>query len=233
MRAPAPPHEIYRTHMADAKIRIVTAEKIVEGKKPVTGYTALDMEFCFLQIRRVIEAVTFGAMVREESRYVALRNIEGTTNPRDHGDATRDWQAPEILKRLISLSPHALPIPHKAGKKISVDHIHFDRQDIEVNHARLIDIYTRAGGFLHAKNPIGQDFAALVEAQRSKYVAAPSEVRRTLKFLRQLLWQHAAITLEKAGQDDPRTPASPTSAWLVSFGSNAALEVGITIAEAG
>jgi hypothetical protein len=105
MKPVIPPHEIYRTHMAEAKLRILSAERMVAAAKPATGYAALDMEFCFLQVRRVIEAVTFGAMVREESRYAALRGIEKSTNPRDHGDAARDWQAPEILKRLVSLSP--------------------------------------------------------------------------------------------------------------------------------
>jgi hypothetical protein len=218
--------------MADAKLRIVSAEKFLAAAKPVTGYAALDMEFCFLQIRRVIEAITFGAMIREKSRYAALRGNEKSTNARDHGDAARDWQAPEILKRLVSLSPYVLPIPHKEGKLVSPGLIHFDRHEIEVNHARLIDLYTQSGGFLHAKNPISRDFAALVNAQRAKYVAAPLEVGRALEFLRQLLWQHAAVTLEPAGQDDPRTPASPKHVWLVNFGSNDGPDVSIALAEA-
>lgn len=232
MKPVIPPHEIYRTHMAEAKLRILSAERIVASAQTATGYAALDMEFCFLQVRRVIEAITFGAMVREQSRYAALRGIEKITNPRDHGDATKDWQAPEILRRLVSLSPHVLPIPHKHGKEVSPGLLHFDRKKIEVNHARLIDLYTRSGGFLHAKNPIGQDFAKLVEGQRAKYIAAPHEVRRALEFLRQLLWQHAAVTLEPSGQNDPRTPASPQSAWLVNFGRDDTAEVSIALAEA-
>jgi hypothetical protein len=227
-----PPHEIYRTQMADAKLRILAVEKVLASSKPATGYAALDMEFCFLQIRRVIEAVTFGAMIREELRYIALCGIEKNANARDHGDAAKDWQAPEILKRLVSLSPHVLPIPHKDGREVSPGLIHFDQKEIEVNHARLIDLYARSGGFLHAKSPVGQDFASLVESQRKKYVAAPAEVRRALKFLRELLWQHAAVTLEPAGLDDPRIPASPKHVWLVSFGGNSGPEVTTVVAEA-
>lgn len=218
--------------MADAKLRIVSSEKILAAVKPLTGYAALDIEFCFLQIRRVIEAITFGAMICEEARYAALRGIEKSINARDHGDASRDWQAPEILKRLVSLSPHVLPIPHKEGKVVSPGLIHFDRQRIEISHARLIDLYTRSGGFLHAKNPISRDFVALVEAQREKYVAAPLEVSRALTFLRQLLWQHAVVILEPSGQHDPRTPANPKHAWLVNFGINDGPDVSIVLAEA-
>jgi hypothetical protein len=132
----------------------------------------------------------------------------------------------------MSLSPHVLPIPHKDAKKVSPGLLHFDRKEIKVNHARLIDLYARSGGFLHAKNPIGQDFSKLVEGQRAKYVAAPLEVRRALQFLRQLLWQHAAVTLEPSRQDDARTPARPQSAWLVNFGRNDSAEVSIALAEA-
>lgn len=232
MKQVIPPHEIYRTHMAEAKLRILSAERMVAAAKPATGYAALDIEFCFLQVRRVIEVITFGAMLREESRYAALRGIEKSMDPRDHGDAARDWQSPKILKRLVSLSPNVLPIPLKDAKELSPGFSHFDRKEIEVNHARLIDLYKRSGGFLHAMNPIGLDFAKLVDDQRAKYVLAPLEVRRALEFLRQLLWQHAAVTLEPSAHDDPRTTASPQSAWVVSFGCNDTAEVSIVLAEA-
>jgi hypothetical protein len=226
------PHEIYRTHMADAKLRILAAERLLGAPSPLTGFAALDMEFCFLQIRRVIESITFGAMIREELRYTSLRLIEKAGNSRDHGDASRDWQAPEILKRLVALSPHALPIPHKRPTAVSLGLFHFDRQKIEVNHGRLIDLYERCGGFLHARNPVGRDFLTQVNSERKKYVKAREEVRRALLFFRKLLWQHAAVTLEDSGPDDPRTPASAKQVWLVDFGTGHGQEVTILIAEA-
>ena len=232
MPSPIPPHEIYRTLMADAKIRTLAAEKFIGAKKPKSGLAALDMEFCFLQIRRIIEDITFGGLVREGARYTTLRGIEKAANPRDHGDPSKDWQAPEILKRLVSLSPHALPIPHKDGQRLATGIVHFDREDLEVNHARLIDIYKRCGGFLHAKSPIGEDFAADVKNQRARYVRAPDDVRSSLTFLRRLLWQHLAVTLDDPGLDDPRTPASPRHAWLVSFGKSEGPEINLTLAAA-
>jgi hypothetical protein len=227
-----PAHEVYRTLMADAKIRILAAEAILSAKRPRTGLKALDMEFVYLQVRRVIENITFGGLVREEARYAALRGIEKTTNARDHGDPSRDWQAPEILKRLVGLSPHALPIPHKEGKELSPGLVHYDRQDIEVNHARLIDLYKHSGGFLHAMNPIGSNFAADINSQRKRYAAASRELRRTLEFLRKLLWQHAAIALDQLGNEDPRTPANPQTAWLVNFGTSQGPEVALIQATA-
>jgi len=227
-----PAHEIYRALMADAKIRILAAERVLGAKKPRTGLAAFDMEFVYLQVRRVIENITFGGLVREEARYTALRGIEKSTSARDHGDPARDWQAPEILKRLVSLSPYALPIPHKEGIEVSPGLVHYDRQNVAVNHSRLIDLYKRSGAFLHATSPIGRDFAADIEGQRKRYAAAPNELCGTLEFLRKLLWQHAAITLDAHGDNDPRTPAGPLSAWLVSFGASPGPEVTLIQAEA-
>lgn len=218
--------------MVDAKLRILAAEKLLSTVSPLTGFAALDMEFCFLLIRRVIELITFGAMIREKSRYISLRQMEKAENVRDHGDASRDWQAPEILRRLVNLSPHALPIPHKKPIAVSPGSFHFDRQKLEVNHGRLINLYKQCGGFLHAKNPVGGDFLAKVSAEREKYEKAPEDVRQGLLFLRELLWQHAAITLDEADPNDPRTPASPKYAWLVDFGTGHGQEVTITLAEA-
>ncbi len=227
-----PAHEVYRTHMADAKLRILAAERALESALPVTGHASLDIEFCFLQIRRVIEAITFGGMVRDEARYSELRKRQGTVNSKDHGVAARDWQAPEILKRLVSLSPHALPIPHLPGRQVSPGLTHFERQKIDVSHARLIDLYERSGGFLHAKNPVGRNFAALVDTERKRYKAAPKDVRRALSFLRKLLWQHVVVNLEPAADGDPMTPGAMASAWIISFGQSQDHQVEITVAQA-
>lgn len=230
MTKAASAHEIYRTQMSDAKLRILAVEQLLASSSPVTGLAALDLEFCFLQIRRIIECVTFGALVREQSRYASLREIEKTENHRDHGDPARDWQAPEILKRLVALSPHALPIPHKNPVEIAPGRFHFDRQNLEVNHSRLIELYKRAGGYLHARNPLSADFFEVVALERKKYEDAPEEVRRALAFLRALIWCHIAVNLESHGENDPRTPGSPQQAWLIDFGSDHSAHVGLTLA---
>ena len=110
------PHQVYRTHMAEAKLRLLAAERVSRSSTPVTGLAALDSELCFLQIRYVIELITFSAIKREEGRYSKLRKQDHQSNQRDHGNPAKDWQAPEILKRLVTLSPHVLPIPLSKGR---------------------------------------------------------------------------------------------------------------------
>lgn len=227
-----PPHEIYRTCMAEAKLRLLAAEKISKSPAPLTGLASLDMEFCFLQIRRVIEAIAFSAMVREEERYSKHRTQQHQRNNKDHGDPSKDWHAPEILKRLISLSPYALPIPIAKVTHQDSGRVHFDQQQINVNHGRLIELYERCGGYIHGKSPLVDDFAAMVSVERAKYEQAPKEVHRALEFLRKLLWQHAVIQLDWSNLDDPKSLDGPSSAWIVDFGTNEGQDVTIVLAAA-
>jgi hypothetical protein len=224
-------HEIYRTHMMDAKVRIVAAEKVLSNIG-CHGIPALDHEFCFLQIRRIVEDITFSAMVRESSRYTKLRELQSQENPRDHGIASKDWQAPEILKRLVSLSPYALPIPIIRQTRSSESTINFDRKCIEVNHGRLIDLYKQSGGFLHAKNPLSGDFIDVTAEEREKYGRAPIVIKQALSFLREMLWEHGALQLEWQNDEDPFSIENASAAWLVFFGQNQGLEVQIILAEA-
>jgi len=225
-------HEIYRTHMMDAKIRLVTAEKVATHTPSTLGNPQLDMEFCFLQVRRIIESITFSSMLREEARYTQLRKIQHSENPRDHGVSVRDWQASEILKRLVSLSPYALPIPIKNPTTQHSNNFHFDRQKITVNHGRLIELYEKCGGFLHAKNPLVPNFLTMIETERAKYEKAPKDIKSALEFLRKLLWNHAALTLDWTDPNDPHSLDSPKSAWIVDFGSNDNYEITLVLAEA-
>lgn len=212
-------HHVYRTHMAEAKLRLLAAERVSKSPTPVTGFSALDSEFCFLQIRKVIELITFSAIKREEGRYSKLREQDRQSNQRDHGNPAEDWQAPEILKRLVTLSLHVLPIPISKATQPGPGLTHFERHNISVNHGRLIELYKKCGGYMHAKNPLVADYPAHVESERTKYIAAPTEVRHALEFLRKLLWQHVVVQLEWSDPNNPKVADGPESAWLVDFGA--------------
>jgi hypothetical protein len=232
MPIPLLQHEVYRCYMLDAKVRLVAAEKVLSAATPFTGFTALDMEFCFLQIRRIIECITFSAMVREAARYESYRKIQAVENKRDHGEAAKDWEAAEILKRLVAISPHALPIPIAKATATEDGEVLYDRHKIEVNHGRLIDLYKQCGGYMHGKNPLVNDFAALIERDKRRYKGSPVQVRRALEFLRKLLWRHAAVTLDWTDQTDPKSVESPKAAWLLDFGADDTQEILLIMAAA-
>ncbi len=226
------PHDIYRTHMIELKIRLVNTERIVRSKTPVTGLSSLDAEFCFLQIRRMIEIITFSAVLRDEQRYKKLREIQKTENKRDHGDHTKDWEAAEILKRLAEISIYFLPIPIKQITNTGPGALHINRKNISITHGRLIEIYKQCGGFLHAKNPLGKNFTDLVNAERKKYESASAGIEKHLRFIRSIIWHHAAIGLEWSDLLDPREMSNPKKAWIVDFGEEDTQNISLVLAEA-
>ncbi len=229
--ATVPPHEVYRTLMLELKLRLQRAEFVLRAPSPVTGLASLDAEFCFLQIRRIIEIITFTAALRDEARYKKLRELQKTENNRDHGDYAKDWEAAEIQKRLSEISPYFLPRPIKRIVKTEIAH-HVDNKSLSVTHGRLIEIYKQSSSYLHAKNPLGKDFQTLVNAERTKYDKARKEIRKSLQFIRSIIWHHAAIGLEWSEELDPREPANPQKAWIVDFGQEDKNEIMIVLAEA-
>ena len=86
MNATVPPHEIYRTHMLEIKLRLQRAEFVLGAPSPVTGLVSLDSEFCFLQIRRIIEIITFSAALRDQERDKIRRKLQKIETNRNNGD---------------------------------------------------------------------------------------------------------------------------------------------------
>jgi hypothetical protein len=218
--------------MSEFKLRLTHCEKVANAPSPLLGLPALDSEFCFLQIRRMIELVAFSSVLRDEDRYKRLREIQRQENSRDHGDHSRDWEAPEILRRLAQISPYCLPIPLKPLTRGGAAVLNFDRKNISVTHGRLIEIYGICGGFLHGKNPFNKDYKNLVENERKKYADAYKEIKKSLAYFRKLMWYHAAVSLEWKPDDDPKSPANPKAAWIVDFGADEEFTVNMTIAKA-
>lgn len=226
------PHDIYHSQMTEAKLRILAAERALASSKSLTGLPSLDSEFCFLQVRKVIEIVTFSGMVREEQRYRQLRKAEKKKPTAPDPDPSDDWNAKKILSKLVRLSPHVLPIPLGAHPRTEQNITNFDRAELIVNHDRLIELYEVCSGFMHSPNPLVANYKAEVESQRTRYRNAPHEAKAALLFLRQLLWFHAAVQLEWTDKDDPTSADNPTSAWIVDFSHPLDDVVSVTLAVA-
>lgn len=70
------PHEIYRSIMMEIKYRI----KAIETKfKHKGNLTPLNSEFCFLQIRKIIENICFSIILCDEETYSNHRKLEYKT----------------------------------------------------------------------------------------------------------------------------------------------------------
>jgi len=209
--------------MTDVLRRIHAVERILGAKKPRLLDSNIDDESMWLQIRKIIELVTFGGITSDEERYAALRAEDASP------DYTQDWKVNKILPRLVRITPHYLPIPIGAGMRTQDGLVSFDEVGPERTSAKFIEIYNRAGEYLHIANPFSPKKAS--EIENAKKISRDL-LRKDLAYLKSVLWVHAKVGLAfDKSTDRPTEAANPKTAWLVRFGFPKPNDVEVTLAE--
>jgi hypothetical protein len=216
MESKLKPHELYLAQMVEAKRRFRATARILGAKKPLTGDADVDNECAFLQVRRIIELITYSAIVSDEQRYRRSREIDAAENAKDRGDYKQDWNAAEILVRLARISPHFLPRPLGPMTVQPDGTKHFESATAKLTHDRLIALYKTAGGYAHTSNPYKEGRDELDEKKRS---TARLTLEKEVAWLRSVIWEHVKIGLTWKPGDNPTELANSETAWLVWFGS--------------
>lgn len=209
------PHEIYLRQMVEVKSRFRASYRLLGAKKPLTNNLDIDNEFLFLQLRHIIELITFSSIVADEYRYQRSRELDAAANKKDKGDYTADWNATDILVKLSKISPHFLPKPLGSMTIQSDGTKHFNEAAAKLAHDRLISIYKNSGGYLHSQNPYKEN---VIELEKQKKISARTTVTKELEFLKSVIWEHAKIGLNWEENADPTQLDNPNTAWIVSFG---------------
>lgn len=215
--------------MVETKRRLRAVDRILGAKKPLTRNEEVDNECAFLQVRRIIELITFSAIVSDEQRYQRSRKLDAEKNPRDKGDYTLDWNAADILVRLSKISPHFLPRPLGPMTAQPDGTKHFSEAAAKLTHDRLIGIYQTAGGFAHTPNPYKPNGA---ELERKKRETARIVLKKELAYLKSVIWEHAKIGLAWKPGADPTQPEDSETAWLIWFGNKDTDHVRMSLATA-
>lgn len=226
---PPQPHELYLSQMIEVKRRFRAADRILGAKKPLTRDVDIDNECVFLQVRRIIELITFSAIVSDECRYKRFRELDAAANAKDKGDYTADWNATDILVRLSKISPHFLPRPLGPMTVQPDGTKHFNEAAAKLTHDRLISIYKTAGGYAHTPNPYKANVA---ELERQKMVNARASLTKELAFLKLVIWEHVKIGLAWEADADPKQLDNGDTAWLVWFGDSSTDQITMSIAKA-
>jgi len=225
----ANPHDLYFQQMLETKRRFIAIDRILGAKKPLTQNEEVDIESAFLQVRKVVELITFSAIVSDEQRYQRSRELDALANPRDRGDYTLDWNAADILTRLSKISPHFLPRP-LGEMTVQPDGVtHFNETAAKATHDRLISIYKAAGGFVHIPNPYKHNVA---ELEKKKKEIARTELEKEVRYLKSIIWEHAKIGLAWQPDSDPTELDQSESAWLVWFGDKGTDQIRMSLATA-
>lgn len=224
-----PPHEIYLQQMIEVKRRFRAVDRILGAKKPHTRDIDVDNESAFLQVRRIIELITFSAIVADEQRYQRSRELDAVANEKDKGDYTADWNAAYILVKLSKISPYFLPRPLGPMTVQPNGTKHFNEAAAKLTHDRLVSIYKTAGGYAHTANPYKANVADL---ERNKKACARSILSKELAFLKSVIWEHAKIGLAWEPGADPRQLDNGETAWLVWFGDSSNDQIRMSLATA-
>jgi hypothetical protein len=83
--------------MLEVKRRFRAIDRILGAKKPLTKNEEVDIESAFLQVRKIVELITFSAIISDEQHYKPYRELDASKSPNDNGDYTLDCNAADIL----------------------------------------------------------------------------------------------------------------------------------------
>ncbi len=213
---------LYQSHMNEVKLRLRAIDRILGAKKPRTLNAEFDDEFMWLQLRQIIELVTFSAMLADEERYAALRKGRDGEGAYQH-----DGRASKILTRLASITPHYLPQALGQAVELPSGVKEFQGSPQKATRDRFVSIHTTASENLHATNPANVE--GLFD-QASRRLLSRERIRAETAYLKAVLWEHYKVGLEWSDGEVPTDAANPTKVWLVSFGQADALEIRMTLA---
>jgi hypothetical protein len=225
-------HQIYQSMMLEIKVRIRAIDSKIEGSEKYIS--PLDTEFCFLQIRKIVEQICFSSILCDQERYKDFRKLEGETNDDDSGKFEDDWNSRVILSKLKDISPHFMPIPLGERSSNGNEH-HFERANVNATHTRLIKIFKKCGSFMHMPRPFGEEYELHINKQRNHYNQATETIKTYCQYFKDLLWHHAAIGLEYTSSVDgleTLNAANPQTAWLVNFEEYESDHISIVLAHA-
>lgn len=202
---------LYFNQMIEVKRRFVAIDRILGAKKGKSRTLSenTDNEFMWLQIRKIIELVTYSAIASDLERYSALR---AQTNSR----VEDDQKATKILNRLSGINPKFMPVPLGNMVQQPDGSKHFEGLE-EAKQAtlnRFTDLFNEASEHLHTPNPYGDDAQTLEQTRRE---GSRSRIVEAFEYLKTALWSHYKIGLEFKSGDDPKALDEFKGGYIVSF----------------
>jgi hypothetical protein len=130
--------------MLEIKNRMTILEDFLKGKS--TGHLVTDEEFCFLQIRKIIELVILSSIAPNHDAYrIARAEMER--------DYRKDWNAEHILRDLKRINSGFYPMP-VVQEQNGENKFHYENKENGfLTERELLNAYRKCGAALHANNP--------------------------------------------------------------------------------
>lgn len=150
---------LYCNNMREIKRR-TTAIIDIFNNKASTSFPATNIEFCCLQLRKIIELVILGSLITNENKYEEVYN-----------GLKSDWKAKQISENLRTINLNYFPKPIRKEKIDGLERDYLlnkgfeaknitDKFDNNVENAitetEIIDAYYKLSSYLHARNPFAK-----------------------------------------------------------------------------
>lgn len=137
--------DLYCNLMEEVKFR-TTAISEIRKKTKTTSFQATNIEFCCLQIRKILELIALGSLIANNNHFKEQK-IKFETF----------WNARLILQDIERLNPNFYPSPIKETPH-SDPTIKMDLQNLNEGYLTkndFIKVYEKCGKIMHADNPFG------------------------------------------------------------------------------
>lgn len=151
---------LYCNNMREIKRRTTSIVDILHNKT-TTSFAATNIEFCCLQLRKIIELIILGSLITNESKYMEVYN-----------GLKCDWNPKQISDNVKLINPNYFPKPIRKEKIDSKEKEYLLNQGIGENNItdkfshdvkntitedELIKSYYKLSSYLHARNPFAKE----------------------------------------------------------------------------
>ena len=131
---------MYLNLMQEVKNRIHSILDICIYHKRTTSFNQTNTEFCYLQLRKVLELIAFGSIVMNKDE-VAKQDAK----------FRQRYNAKYILNDIKQIHPNFFPVPLPSWRE-KLDFMQGLTED-SLTEDEFVELYEHCGGILHARNP--------------------------------------------------------------------------------
>lgn len=131
---------MYLDLMQEVKNRIHSILDICIYRKTSTSFNQTNTEFCYLQLRKVLELIAFGSIVMNKDE-VAKQDAK----------FRQRYNAKYILNDIKQIHPNFFPVPLPSWRE-KLDFMQGLTED-SLTENEFVELYEHCGGILHARNP--------------------------------------------------------------------------------
>lgn len=151
--------KLYCDNMREIKRRTIAITEIFNKTKS-TSFQATNIEFCCLQLRKIIELVILSSLITNKNKYEEIYN--GLKN---------DWNAKKISDNLSAINLNYFPKPIRKEKIVGVEKDNLLNNGIDpknitdkffndventITETEIIDAYYKLSSYMHARNPFAK-----------------------------------------------------------------------------